>query len=567
MYVLVADDTDAVYTSEHEWTPQLYPYQQAGANVLFLTFLNPAKMPAVPPAFANLAKSRGQGTSGAVSNETTIMFAIGGQAYSDGSCWSWLTSSTKAEAMAAEVALWPENYGCDGIDLDIETGAGSSDAAGENLAIFVAKLKELAPNMIVTQPVFGSPSQVPAANRMLEAAYNSSKGSKALGSLSKVGIMVYSGTGAEQFLDNYVHGCDHCTVWYCAIDACVPTSDMVLGASGAESASTISTLAQDVNSQGLGGIMVWYASLLDPSTGSGGLMYGNMDASTQGLDAWRSALVDMTGHSPPTPPPTPPTPTPTPPTPTPTPPSPTPPAPSPAPSPMPPAGPIMGFWDGWVGSHSSSAAPATGWFFSFPGVAVSPPFTGTPYNQIVPPPTWGTYDKLILTQGGGDTGWGDSFYARLQDQLDQYKPAGWDGVCWDWETAGSDHTTEGFNALMNATKNEGLLNILTSTAEGPYMWSASSNDATGIDWSLIDYFVPQMYGASGTLPSAWETYAQYWVDGAGKPTIHDVTFAAIPMEKILWGMPSGTCSQAEKFGGSGCIEWAYSPAVNPSMQV
>merc|ERR1711953_1451406 len=94
------------------------------------------------------------------------------------------------------------------------------------------------------------------------------------------------------------------------------------------------------------------------------------------------------------------------------------------------------------------------------------------------------------------------------------------------------------------------MGILTSTAEGPYIWNAQNKDATDIDWSLIDYFVPQMYGASGSLPSEWETYAQYWVDGAGKPTIHDVTFAPIPMEKILWGMPAGTCGQAEKYGGA-----------------
>jgi len=194
-------------------------------------------------------------------------------------------------------------------------------------------------------------------------------------------------------------------------------------------------------------------------------------------------------------------------------------------------------------------------------------FTPSELTNVVPAPTWGTYDKKILTQGGGDTGWGNSMYSQLQSRLADYKPAGWDGVCWDWETVGSDHTSDGLNTLMRATKEAGLINILTSTAEGPYMWSAANKDATDIDWSLIDYFVPQMYGASGTLPSEWETYAQYWVDGAGKPTIHDVTFAPIPMEKILWGMPAGTCSQADKYGGGGCVEWAYSPAVHPAVSV
>jgi len=227
----------------------------------------------------------------------------------------------------------------------------------------------------------------------------------------------------------------------------------------------------------------------------------------------------------------------------------------------------MGFWDGWVASHAARRAPSTGWFFSFPGTIVPGSFVPSELTSVVPPPAWGTYDKKILTQGGGETGWGNSLYSSLATKLSEYKPAGWDGVCWDWETVGSDHTSDGLNALMRATKEAGLINILTSTAEGPYIWNAPNKDATDIDWSLVDYFVPQMYGGPGTLPSEWETYAKYWVDGAGKPTIHDVTFAPIPMEKILWGMPAGTCGLAEKYGGGGCVEWAYSPAVHSASSV
>jgi len=174
------------------------------------------------------------------------------------------------------------------------------------------------------------------------------------------------------------------------------------------------------------------------------------------------------------------------------------------------------------------------------------------------------YGKKILTQGGGDTGWGDAVYATMKSQLNDYKPAGWDGVCWDWEKASSDHTSAGFNDLMKATKAAGLINIVTSTAEGPYVWQAPNKDARDIDWSLVDYFAPQMYGAAGTLPDQWKDYANYWKSGANKPTVHNVTFAPIPMDKFLWAMPADTCEQAEKeFGGSGCIEWAYSPAVHP----
>ena len=38
--------------------------------------------------------------------------------------WAWLTSQEAAEAMAEEVATWRELYNVDGIDLDIEAGAG-----------------------------------------------------------------------------------------------------------------------------------------------------------------------------------------------------------------------------------------------------------------------------------------------------------------------------------------------------------------------------------------------------------------------------------------------------------
>lgn len=70
--------------------------------------------------------------------DTLILFAIGGYSYSiQTNPWEWLTTKEKAEAMAEEVATWPEKYGCDGIDLDIEEGAGSRPEAGPNLIHFI----------------------------------------------------------------------------------------------------------------------------------------------------------------------------------------------------------------------------------------------------------------------------------------------------------------------------------------------------------------------------------------------------------------------------------------------
>ena len=60
--------------------------------------------------------------------------------------------------MAAKVALWPEQYGCDGIDLDIEDGAGDAAGAGPNMIHFIRKLRELNPKMIIGQPTYGFPA-------------------------------------------------------------------------------------------------------------------------------------------------------------------------------------------------------------------------------------------------------------------------------------------------------------------------------------------------------------------------------------------------------------------------
>ena len=58
------------------WQPRLYDWQQKAANVLFFTFIHPVTMD-VPPAFEDLAKTRGTGVEGAIPSDTVILFAIG----------------------------------------------------------------------------------------------------------------------------------------------------------------------------------------------------------------------------------------------------------------------------------------------------------------------------------------------------------------------------------------------------------------------------------------------------------------------------------------------------------
>ena len=172
LYVLLADDDEDGYESNAEWRqdPELFQWQQDAANVLFFTFIHPDTMD-VPPAFQKLAATRGSGAPGSVPANTVIMFAIGGYAYSlKPNPWHWLTSRAAAEEMAEKVARWPEQYGCDGIDLDLEEGAGGKAAAGPNMVHFVRKLKELNPSMIVSQPTYGWP-QVKAEIDVINASW------------------------------------------------------------------------------------------------------------------------------------------------------------------------------------------------------------------------------------------------------------------------------------------------------------------------------------------------------------------------------------------------------------
>ena len=111
--------------------------------MLFFTFIHPATM-AIPPSYQKLAATRGTDLPGAVPRDTVIMFAIGGYAYSlKPNPWHWLTSKEAAEKMAVEVAAWPEKYGCDGIDLDLEEGAGAKPEAGPNMIHFIKKIREI----------------------------------------------------------------------------------------------------------------------------------------------------------------------------------------------------------------------------------------------------------------------------------------------------------------------------------------------------------------------------------------------------------------------------------------
>jgi len=255
LYVLLADDDHEGFESNAVWEPRLYEWQQKAANVLFFTFIHPITMD-IPKSFENLAKTRGTGVPGAIPSNTVILFAIGGYAYSSKiKPWHWLESREGAEAMAVKVATWPERYGIDGIDLDLEDGAGDTPKAGPMMIHFIIKLRQLQPKMIIGQPTYGFPA-VKAEIAVINASW---KDKKSTGLADSVGLMVYQGTYALNYVKNYAEASSQWSGFPIKTD--VPKNCILLGAKGATGGSTIRTLADATMKNDYLGIMVWYASV------------------------------------------------------------------------------------------------------------------------------------------------------------------------------------------------------------------------------------------------------------------------------------------------------------------
>merc|ERR1712141_82060 len=180
-------------------------------------------------------------------------------------------SRDKAEEMAEVVATWPDLYNCDGIDLDIESGAGDHKEAGPNMVHFIRKLRELQPNIIVSQPTYGYP-QVHAEDDVInESCKDKSLPSNNL--IDSVGLMVYEGTQALQYVKNYAEATSQWEGFPIHCDT--PYHNILLGCKGSAGPSSIDTLATETLRQDLSGIMVWYASVQN------GFQYeGSWDAST-----------------------------------------------------------------------------------------------------------------------------------------------------------------------------------------------------------------------------------------------------------------------------------------------
>ena len=102
-----------------------------------------------------------------------------------------------------QVARWRDDYGIDGIDLDLEEGAGSKKAAGPNMVHFTRRLKEIHPDLLVSQPTYGYP-QVQAESDVINASWQ--PGGASNGLADTIGLMVYEGTQALLYVKNYAAG-------------------------------------------------------------------------------------------------------------------------------------------------------------------------------------------------------------------------------------------------------------------------------------------------------------------------------------------------------------------------
>ena len=344
MYLLVSDNKDHRYTDSHNWTPQLRPYQVDGFNVLFLTFVDPASM-VVPLAMRNLAATRGMDAEGSLPEHTTLIVSVGGQMYSKlPNTWTWLSTPERARAMAAEVAKWQSEYRVDGIDIDLEWGSGNDGATTANVVVFIAELGALCPSFIITQPVYGYP-QVQAESAVVNAAWPlGSPSVRSNSSIDRIAIMVYEGTASLEYartfaplphpaaprrrvclyapmrpcryVNNYAQGSRPSVK---QINVNVPPQAIMVGISGGARPGTIATMASAIVSQDLGGMFVWYGSLVDKATGKMALSYDiKVDAATwpEADDGrWAKALKNIRAgkpttvplaHSPSPPPPLPP---------------------------------------------------------------------------------------------------------------------------------------------------------------------------------------------------------------------------------------------------------------------
>lgn len=100
-------------------------------------------------------------------------------------------------------------------------------------------------------------------------------------------------SSSASWVNEYAHATDK---GWLPIKVDVPMSAIALGVAGSDSASCIPDQAKTVLQQGLGGFIVWFASVVDAATGKAAITYPVYDASlsdSRAQSSWAEALKMM----------------------------------------------------------------------------------------------------------------------------------------------------------------------------------------------------------------------------------------------------------------------------------
>ena len=158
---------------------------------------------------------------------------------------------------------------------------------------FVRKLKELAPGIIVSQPTYGYP-QVQAEIDVINASWDDQGNSNNVA--DSIGLMVYEGTQALQYVKNYVSGADQWGGYGFPIECRAPKNTILLGAKGSSSAAAIAQLAHAALTEDYRGIMVWYASVKNGFDYSPGWDASTSNDAISGYVAAMERFREVTGQ-------------------------------------------------------------------------------------------------------------------------------------------------------------------------------------------------------------------------------------------------------------------------------
>lgn len=178
--------------------------------------------------------------------------------------------------------------------MDIEGAAGNSQTAAANVIAFAQKLRSLNPKMLITQPVYGYP-QIEAQNEIINEGFTKNGNSNDL--VDSVGLMVYNGMQSLQYVKDYGNATSEWQGFPITVN--VPYNRILLGIQGTAASDIIGQMAHTVKKDGLGGMMVWYGSVMDSTRGGNiAFQYGSDDASANEKNtggAWARAKATMNG--------------------------------------------------------------------------------------------------------------------------------------------------------------------------------------------------------------------------------------------------------------------------------